>query len=124
MWWSEYRIAGLKIGGALFTDIGNIWNLHESAEVPGSKFQLKHLGKDIAIGVGTGIRFDFSYFLIRVDMGIKLKDPARSANNGWMWPSDFTWKNYEYSVKNPDTGKYEPPTRNNYAIQLGIGMPF
>ena len=57
-------------------------------------------------------------------MGIKLKDPARSENNGWMGPSDFTWKNYEYSIKNPDTGKYEPPTRNNYAIQLGIGMPF
>ena len=126
---AEYRFtlaqfSSVKIGGALFTDIGNIWNLHESAEVPGSKFQLKHLGKDIAIGVGTGIRFDFSYFLIRVDMGIKLKDPARSANNGWMGPSDFTWKNYEYSEKNPDTGKYEPPTRNNYAIQLGIGMPF
>jgi hypothetical protein len=126
---AEYRFtlaqfSSVKIGGALFTDIGNLWNLHEDALAPGSKFSLGNLGKDLAIGVGTGIRFDFSYFLIRVDMGFKLKDPVRSANNGWLNIADFTWKNYEYSVKNPTTGKYSPPTRNNYAIQLGIGMPF
>lgn len=126
---AEYRFtlaqfSSVKIGGALFTDIGNLWNLHEDALAPGSKFSLANLGKDLAIGVGTGIRFDFSYFLIRVDMGFKLKDPVRSANNGWLNIADFTWKNYEYSVKNPTTGKYSPPTRNNYAIQLGIGMPF
>jgi hypothetical protein len=75
------------------------------------------LGQDIAIGVGTGLRFDFGYFMIRLDMGFKLKDPARYENNGWLTLKDFTWKNYEYTDKGA-------PTRNNYALQLGIGMPF
>lgn len=126
---AEYRFtvaqfSSVKIGGALFTDIGNVWNLHKAQEQTGSNFSFNRLGKDIAVGIGTGIRFDFSYFLIRVDFGVKLKDPARSANNGWLNPSEFTWKNYEYSIKNPVTGRYEPLTRNNYAIQLGIGLPF
>ena len=126
---AEYRFtlaqfSSVKIGGALFTDIGNVWNLHKNQDQAGSDFSFNRLGKDIAVGIGTGVRFDFSYFLIRVDFGIKLKDPARSENHGWLNPSDFTWKNYEYSIKNPDTGRYAPPTRNNYAIQLGIGLPF
>ncbi|MEP7317738.1 MAG: BamA/TamA family outer membrane protein, partial [Panacibacter sp.] len=126
---AEYRFtlaqfSSVKIGGALFTDMGNVWNVHKGQDTTGSNFSFNRLGKNIAIGVGTGIRFDFSYFLIRIDLGIKLKDPARRENNGWLNPADFTWKNYEYSVKNPDTGKFEPPTRNNYAIQLGIGLPF
>jgi outer membrane protein insertion porin family len=119
------QFSGVKIGGALFADMGNIWNLHKNSEVPNSEFSFNRLTTDIAIGVGTGLRFDFNYFLIRVDFGIKLKDPARAIeNNGWLKLSDFTWKNYLYSGKNPVTGEYTPPTRNNYAIQLGIGLPF
>jgi len=119
------QFSSVKIGSALFTDIGNIWNVHANPEAPNSEFSVNRLATDIAIGVGTGLRFDFSYFLVRVDFGIKLKDPARAIeNNGWLKLSDFTWKNYLYSGKNPVTGEYVPPTRNNYAVQLGIGMPF
>ena len=119
----EYRFtiadfSSLKLGGAFFTDIGNVWNLHNTPDAPGSKFTFKNLGKDLAMGIGTGLRFDFSYFLIRVDFGIKVKDPARYAENkGWLKPSDFTWKNYLYADKGVET-------RNNYAVQLGIGLPF
>lgn len=119
---AEYRFmiaqfSSLKLSGALFTDVGNIWNLHENPDAPGGIFRISDLGKDLAIGVGTGVRFDFNYFLIRVDFGIKLKDPARYENNGWLRISDFTWRNYEYA----DSGV---PPRNNYAFQLGIGLPF
>lgn len=126
---AEYRymiaeFSSVKVGGALFLDMGNIWNLSEDSLTKGSKFSFKNFDRDIAIGVGTGLRFDFSFFLVRVDLGIKLKDPARSINNGWLTLSDFTWKNYEHSIKDPVTGKYQPPTRSNFAIQLGIGLPF
>ncbi len=125
----EYRyhiaqISSMKLGGALFVDMGNIWNLQKNEAIPDGEFDISRLGKDIAIGVGTGLRFDFNYFLIRVDFGIKLKDPARNENNGWLKISDFTWKNYEYGVYNPVTNRVEPLPRNNYAIQLGIGLPF
>jgi len=118
----EYRFtvaqfSAVKIGSALFTDIGNVWNLDANPDAPNSEFSFNRLGKDIAIGVGTGLRFDFGYFMIRIDAGLKLKDPARFENNGWLNFSDFTWKNYEYTDKGA-------PTRNNYAVQLGIGMPF
>ena len=78
----EYRypiahFSSVNINGALFADAGNIWNVRKDPNNPNSEFDINRLGKDIALGVGTGLRFDFSYFLIRVDMGIKLKDPAR-----------------------------------------------
>ena len=124
----EYRypiatISSLQLNGALFTDIGNIWNIKKNPYNPNSEFSLNRLAKDIAIGIGTGLRFDFSYFLVRVDFGLKLKDPARRANNGWLDFSDFTWRNYEFE-KRDEKGNVISPNRNNFAIQLGIGLPF
>lgn len=113
----EYRyplatIAGVKIGSALFADIGNIWNLKSNTVDPEAKFSFKNLGRDLAIGVGTGMRVDFSYFLIRLDLAYKVKDPARQYNNGWM--DKFQW------TENRANGLKIP----NYALQLGIGLPF
>jgi outer membrane protein insertion porin family len=122
----RYKIAdfsSLKLGGAVFVDMGNIWNIKKDALNPNSEFNLSRLGKDIAIGVGTGLRFDFNYFLVRIDGGIKLKDPARHENNGWLNIANFTWKNYEYERKDAD-GKVISPDRYNFAVQLGIGLPF
>ncbi|WP_159445108.1 BamA/TamA family outer membrane protein [Filimonas lacunae] len=128
---AEYRyplatMGSVRIGGALFTDIGNIWNIKRTESNPNSEFNLRRLGKDVAIGIGTGIRMDFSYFLIRVDFGIKLKDPARQANNGWLDISRFTWRNDEFQpIKDAtDASGQRLINRNNYAIQLGIGLPF
>lgn len=115
----EYRftlanLSGFKIGSALFADIGNIWNIKKNASNPNSEFSLNRLAKDIAIGVGTGLRFDFNYFLIRVDFAYKLKDPGRAENNGWI--SEFRWK----ENRSNDT-KTEV---RNFAFQLGINLPF
>jgi hypothetical protein len=124
----EYRfrlttLSSFKFDGALFTDIGNIWNVRQQANNPGSEFLLKRFLDDIAIGVGSGIRMDFSYFLIRFDFAYKVKDPTRSTNGGWMSIKDFTWKNKEFSSKDPNTGR-ELIRRNNFAFQFGIGLPF
>ncbi|HVX52015.1 MAG TPA: BamA/TamA family outer membrane protein, partial [Chitinophagaceae bacterium] len=115
---AEYRfdmmsVGSVKISRALFADAGNIWNIKKSAALPDAEFNLGRLGKDIAIGVGTGLRLDFSYFLIRLDFGLKMKDPARAVNNGWLDLRHFTWRDNEYGV-----------SINNYAFQLGIGLPF
>lgn len=122
----EYRfpltsIGTMKINSAFFADIGNIWNLKNDIENPGSKLVLSDLYRDIAIAAGTGVRFDFSYFLVRVDFAYKVKDPARLANGGWMSIKDFEWKNREFEVKD---GSGKTLTRNNFSIQLGIGLPF
>lgn len=113
----EYRfplttIAGVKVASAVYADIGNVWNIKKNAADPEARFAFNNLGRDIAIGVGTGVRVDFSYFLIRLDFAYKVKDPARKYNNGWM--DKFQW------FENRENGLRV----NNYAVQLGIGLPF
>lgn len=113
----EYRfplatIAGIKVGSAFYADMGNVWNVKNNVIDPPARFSFKNLASDLAIGVGTGIRVDFSYFLIRLDLAYKLKDPARQYNNGWA--DRFQWfENRENGLK-----------VNNYALQLGINLPF
>jgi outer membrane protein assembly factor BamA len=113
----EYRfplatIAGIKVASALFADMGNVWNIKKNTLDPKAQFSFSHLMKDLAIGVGTGIRVDFTYFLIRLDFAYKVKDPARPYNNGWM-------NGFQLSEYRPNGLKV-----NNYAVQLGIGLPF
>ncbi len=115
----EYRfplvqLGSYKISSALFTDIGNIWNTHESNIDPSAGFKLDKLYQDLAIGVGTGIRLDFNYFIIRIDYAMKMKDPTRLYNNGWLDLGHLKWSDVK-----PNGLKV-----NNYAWQFGIGLPF
>lgn len=113
----EYRfplttIAGFKVSSAVFTDMGNIWNIKNNPADPDATFRLKNLGRDLAIGVGTGVRIDFSYFLLRLDFGYKLKDPGREYNDGWA-------RNFEWTETRNNGLRV-----NNYAFQLGMQLPF
>jgi len=123
----EYRypittIGGVKVNSALFVDMGNIWNLKNNVNNPDSKLALNKLLTDIAVGAGTGLRFDFNYFLVRFDFAYKVKDPARISNNGWMSIRDFEWRNREFERRD-DKGRIILK-RSNFAFQLGIGLPF
>lgn len=113
----EYRfplatIAGVKLTSALFADIGNVWNVRKNATDPLGQFAFKNILRDLAIGVGSGVRVDFDYFLIRFDFAYKLKDPARQYNNGWA-------DRFQWFENRPNGLKI-----NNVAFQLGIGLPF
>ncbi|HVZ24410.1 MAG TPA: BamA/TamA family outer membrane protein, partial [Sediminibacterium sp.] len=113
----EYRfpittIAGFKVSSAVFTDMGNIWNVKNNPADPAATFRLKNLGHDLAIGVGTGLRMDFSYFLLRLDFAYKLKDPGREYNDGWA-------RRFEWTETRNNGLKI-----NNYAFQLGMQLPF
>ena len=73
-------IFGIKINSAFFTDVGNIWNrklidpVQNPAEV-GSDFKFDRFYKELAVDMGTGLRLDFSYFVIRFDWAYKIKNP-------------------------------------------------
>jgi hypothetical protein len=115
----EYRFTLLqfgsyKVGSALFTDMGNIWNTRDLGNDLRAGFKLDRLYKDLAIAVGTGLRVDFDYFIIRVDYALKMKDPTRQINNGWLNLSDMKWSEI----------KANGLKVNNYAWQFGIGLPF
>ncbi len=118
---AEYRFTIAKlgsfiVGSTLFADIGNVWNIKKDAANPNAEFKLNRLYNDLAIGVGTGLRFDFSLFLIRVDFAYKVKDPGRITNNGWMSIKDFVWTEKRNNKSQTEV--------KNFAVQLGIGFPF
>ncbi len=103
---AEYRFKLFWIlEGAVFVDAGNIWNYREDPSRPGSQFKLNTFYKDIAMGTGAGLRFDFSFFLGRIDLGMKLRDPIIREQNKWI----FTNRAYD---------------RNDFTIVIAIGYPF
>lgn len=71
------------IEGALFIDAGNIWTIHNYENQPGGQFHFNSFYKQIAAAYGAGIRFDFTYFLLRLDLGMKAHNPARGQEE---WP--------------------------------------
>ena len=81
----EYRfpIAGY-FKGALFTDVGNIWNIDNGETAPNSRFTGLQSLKDIAIASGFGLRVDFTYFIIRFDLAYKVYDPAKIGQDRWI----------------------------------------
>lgn len=109
----EYRFPigtplGIKVNGALFTDVGNIWYLKEAPNrTPEEIFKLSRLGKDLAIGAGGGLRIDFNFFVIRFDYSYRIKDPSPAL-------SDAVYQNKWFSY----------PFFKGAQFQLGIGYPF
>lgn len=60
----------------LFIDAGNIWTIRDYEDQPGGVFKFNKFYKQIALAYGLGIRLDFNYFLVRLDMGMKAHNPA------------------------------------------------
>ena len=73
----EYRFKLFwLLEGALFIDAGNIWGIRPEVSLPGGLFKLDEFYKQLAVGTGFGTRFDFKYFIFRIDTGLKLHDPS------------------------------------------------
>jgi outer membrane protein assembly factor BamA len=105
----EYRFTILKsLKGALFTDVGNIWIYDNpnitaltgvdeiDAEIESYKFKWENLNQQIAISSGLGVRYDFGFFVFRLDAAIPIFDPRREGQDrfrpnysGWFFVKDF-----------------------------------
>ena len=93
-----------KLEAALFLDAGNIWTIRDYAEQPTGVFHWNEFYKQIACNYGAGLRLDFDFFVIRVDMGIKLYDPGYPIKNE-RWRTELSW-------------------RNDFALHFAVGYPF
>lgn len=62
--------------GALFIDAGNVWTIRDYENQPGGLFKFNEFYKQIALAYGVGLRLDFTYFLLRLDLGLKAHNPA------------------------------------------------
>ncbi len=100
---SEYRFpifGGFK--GALFADAGNIWNAFDDIEDPSFRFDGIQDLEEIALATGFGLRYDFGFVVLRLDLGFKTYNPALPKGARWF---------KEYNFKNS-------------VINIGINYPF
>ena len=99
----EYRFPFIgNFKGALFADVGNIWNVFDNVEDPKATFTGLSSLEDIALGTGFGIRYDFTYFVLRADLGFKTYNPAEEMSKRW-------FRDYNFA---------------NSVLQIGINYPF
>ena len=102
----EYRFNLFwKVAGAVFIDAGNVWTLKHKdtpADDP-SVFRWNDFGQSIAADWGTGIRLNLGFLLLRIDMGMKVHDPAREQK--WINPGQWL-------------------KSDNFALHFGVGYPF
>lgn len=93
----EYRFKMFgRFNGALFTDIGNIWNLLDDTNDSARKFDgFKDLS-ELAIGSGFGLRYDSGLFVFRLDMGLKTYNPALTKEKRWL--KDFSLKKAVFNI--------------------------
>lgn len=108
---AEYRFKLIGyLEGALFVDIGNIWELEENPAKPGSGFDIATVPGELAFGSGVGARLNFDFFLVRFDLGLQTKDPALPPGQRWI-----------FEPKGPGLATSFGSKLN---FNLGIGYPF
>ena len=109
----EYRmplftLSGILYESAIFLDMGNVWLLYPDEERPQSQLTLENFSKHNAVNTGLGLRLDFTYFILRLDMGIRLRNPYSTIRDG----QETYWK----------TGRQVLKDRPNF--NLALGYPF
>lgn len=94
---AEYRFTILgAFKGALFVDAGNIWNVFDNVKDEDSNFSgIKDL-KELAVAGGIGLRYDFGFFVFRLDTGFKAHNPAKPGGERWM--NEFNFRNAVYNI--------------------------
>lgn len=107
---SEFRAKIYNfVKGAVFIDGGNIWSLKENAEKPGSKITNDFLNQ-LALGTGAGLRFDFSFLVLRTDFAFPLRKPYLPKGHEWVI-DDINFGNKTWR-------------KENLIFNLAIGYPF
>ncbi len=74
------------VEGAVFVDAGNVWTIEPRIirdaddniiENGNSQFKINQFYKEFGVGTGFGLRFNFSFLILRFDVGLKAYDPGR-----------------------------------------------
>jgi outer membrane protein insertion porin family len=117
------------VNGALFVDAGNVWNFNPTnvqaedgtiVKDESSQFSLKRFYKEFGVGTGFGLRFDFSFIILRFDVGMKVYDPARETGDRFVLNRVRFWKPYATENEDGTFSNYKEPVIYN----VGIGFPF
>jgi outer membrane protein assembly factor BamA len=108
----EYRFDIIKsFKGAVFVDAGNIWLWKtDTTRMPGGAFDGKTFLKELAVGTGFGLRFDFSFFVLRFDLAFPIRKPYLPESDRWVFD--------RINLRSSDWRK------ENLILNIAIGYPF
>ena len=115
---------GAKLKGAVFIDAGNIWRLHSQPNEPNVEFRINNFLQSSAMDIGTGLRFDLSFFVFRLDAAFKFKDPQFNGSQQWVLVNHFNELFYSGPFKNAYKTANSGDSYNFMQLNFGIGMPF
>jgi outer membrane protein assembly factor BamA len=96
-----------QMNGAFFVDAGNVWNMSQGNTDVTTQFRFDEFYNQIAVGTGFGLRWDFDFFLLRLDLATKVINPANPLNEKWVLPQT----SFEGG-------------QNPIEFNIGIGYPF
>lgn len=126
----EYRFKITDIfEGAFFMDAGNIWTYNNDPNRKGGQIS-KDFYKQLALSAGFGLRLDFTYLIVRLDVGIPLRNPALPRNAQWIFQSRAPYykEGRDKWGVNPNTGDYYAddllPKPFRPQFHIAIGYPF
>ncbi|MBX3255848.1 MAG: BamA/TamA family outer membrane protein [Chitinophagaceae bacterium] len=97
------------VHGAVFVDAGNIWLYNDNPDKPGAQFSNRFL-KELAAGVGLGLRFDISFLVLRLDVAFPIRKPWLPENERWVI-EDIRFGSKAWR-------------KDNLVYNIGIGYPF
>ncbi len=101
----EYRSKLIwKLELAAFIDAGNIWTIKDYAAQPGGAFKINKFYKELALAYGLGLRLDFDFFVLRLDLGMKAYNPAVTGKSKWV----ISYQNFSRDA----------------ALHFAVGYPF
>ena len=95
-----------KLDGALFVDAGNIWTLRNYPDQSGGQFSFSTFLSELAANYGLGFRFNFGYFIVRFDLGMKAVNPSFEADG-----------EEHYAILHPRFSR-------DFAFHFAVGLPF
>ena len=94
-----------RFQSAIFVDAGNIWTIRKYEDQPDGQFKFDTFMQQIAVAYGVGLRLNFDYFVIRLDMGMKAVNPA------------YTTTREHYPLVHPRFSR-------DHAFHFAVGFPF
>jgi len=139
------QIGDIRMGGAVefrfsmsqmlksvvFADFGNIWTTKADDDRAGAEISAQFF-KQVALTLGTGLRIDLDFFLVRFDIGFPLYNPSLPDNARWVFqdrtPYYLEGVQY-YNItgtldKQLEGAKSKMPKPFIPALHFGIGLPF
>lgn len=91
----EYRFNVFgNLNSALFIDAGNIWNVADNVTDKDATFDGFQDLEDLSIATGFGLRYDISFFVIRLDFGFKTYNPGDPEQR---WFNDYNFRSMVFN---------------------------